>query len=49
MANIFTYIQTLLGAAPPGFAFLEYIFAFVLLCFSLFLVYKLFEAFFHLF
>lgn len=49
MINIFSYLQSLLGSAPPGFAFLEYIFAFVLLCFAMFLVYKLFEAFFHLF
>lgn len=49
MDNIISYIQSILGAAPQGFVFLEYIFAFVLLCFAMFLVYKLFEALFHLF
>lgn len=42
--TIFTYLSDIIGAAPPGFAFLEYIFSFVLVCFVLFLVYKLFEA-----
>lgn len=49
MTTIFTYLQQIIGNAPAGFAFLEYIFAFVLLCFCLFLVYKLFEALFQLF
>ena len=49
MTDIFSYIQSFLGSAPSGFAFLEYIFAFVLLCFAMFLVYKLFEALLHLF
>lgn len=47
--TIFTYLSNIIGSAPSGFAFLEYIFSFVLVCFTLFLVYKLFEALIRLF
>lgn len=41
---ISTYLQQVIGAAPLGFSFLEYIFSFVLCCFALFIVYKVAEA-----
>lgn len=49
MSTILDYIHSLLGEAPSGFAFLDYIFAFVLVCIGLFIVYKAFEALFQLF
>ncbi len=46
---IFDYVRQIIGQAPPGFGFLEYIFGFLLLCFMLFIVYKVFEAFISIF
>lgn len=49
MSTLFDYVRALIGEAPSGFAFLEYIFVFVLVCIALFIVYKAFEALFQLF
>lgn len=49
MNTLLDYIHALIGQAPSGFAFLEYIFAFVLVGIALFIVYKAFEALFQLF
>ncbi len=47
--TIFDYVRQIIGQAPSGFGFLEYIFGFVLLSFMLFVLYKVFEAFISMF
>lgn len=43
------YLHELIGNAPQGFEFLEYIFTFVLCLIGVFLCYKLVEALLNLF